>query len=62
MYNFGAGWIVLDSCSPNFSQAPVFLIRGLNTYGQSLSFQVDKAQVITPTTAPVRTLLLEPEH
>ncbi len=61
MYNFGAGWIVLDSCAPNFSQAPVFLIRGKNQYGQSLSFQVDQIQVITHNPAPINILLLEPD-
>ena len=61
LYNFGAGWIVLDSCAPNFSQAPWFSIEGYNVYGQSLSFQVDQVQVITPNPAPISILLLEPD-
>jgi hypothetical protein len=60
LYNIGAGWIVLDSCTPNFSRAPWFSIEGYNVYGQSLSFRVDQVQVTTPNPAPISILLLEP--
>jgi hypothetical protein len=59
LYNIGAGWVVLDSCAPNYSQAPWFSIEGYNVYGQSLSFQVDQVQVIIPNPAPVNFLLLD---
>ena len=61
LYNIGAGWEVIDSCAPNFSQAPWFSIEGYNVYGESLSFQVDQVQVITPNPAPISILLLEPD-
>jgi len=61
LYNFGAGWTVIDSCAPNFSQAPWFSIRGYNVYGQSLSFQVDQVQITTPFPLPAIFLLLEPD-
>jgi hypothetical protein len=61
LYNIGAGWIVLDSCAPNFSQALFFSIEGYNVYGQSLSFRVDQVQIIIPNPAPINFLLLEPD-
>jgi hypothetical protein len=61
LYNFGAGWRMIDSIAPYFSQAPWFSIRGTNAYGESLSFQVDQVQLITPTPAPLSILLLEPD-
>jgi hypothetical protein len=61
LYNIGAGWIVLDSCAPNFIQAPWFSIEGYNVYGLSLSFQVDQVQVINFNPAPISILLLEPD-
>jgi hypothetical protein len=61
LYNFGAGWRVIDSCAPNFSQAPWFSIRGSDVYGQSLSFRVDQVQVTTPSPLPAIFLLLEPD-
>jgi hypothetical protein len=61
LYNFGAGWKVIDSCAPNFSQAPWFSIQGYNVYGKSLSFQVNQVQVITPLSLPAIFLLLEPD-
>jgi hypothetical protein len=61
LYNIGAGWIVLDSCAPNFSQAPWFSTEGYNVYGQSLSFQVDQVQVTTSFPLPAIYLLLEPD-
>jgi hypothetical protein len=59
LYNSGAGWMVLDSCAPNFSQAPYFSIWGYDYYGSSLSFQVDQVQVTTPNPSPTINLLLE---
>jgi len=61
LYNIGVGWVVIDSCAPNFSQAPYFDIAGYDTNGQSLSFQVDQIQVITPNPSPTINLLLEPD-
>jgi hypothetical protein len=45
-YDSGAGWIEIDSYAPNFSQAPSFSICGFDTYGSSMSFQVDQVQVV----------------
>lgn len=45
-YGTGALWFQIDACSPNFSQAPYFSIAGSDTYGSSLSFQVDQVQVV----------------
>jgi hypothetical protein len=61
LYNIGAGWKVIDSYAPNFSQAPWLSVVGLNAYGESLSFQVDQVQVITPKPPPMNLLLLEPD-
>jgi hypothetical protein len=61
LYNFGAGWKVIDSCAPNFSQALWFSIRGYDVYGQSLSFQVDQVKVTYPFPLPAISLLLEPD-
>jgi hypothetical protein len=62
-YDSGAGWKKLDSCAPNFSQAPYIYIRGYDPYGQSLSFQVDQVQILphtpSPTISPTVNLLLE---
>jgi hypothetical protein len=59
LFNFGEGWMVLDSCAPNFSQAPWFSIRGYNVYGESLNFQVDQVQIIHPNLSSLNILLLE---
>lgn len=45
MYNYGTGWIILGSYSPNFSKAPWFSIEGADTYGQALSFRVHQVQL-----------------
>jgi hypothetical protein len=56
-YYSGAGWMLLDSFAPNFSQAPFFSILGQDLYGSSLSFRV--AQVdLTPIPLPAGALLM----
>jgi hypothetical protein len=56
-YDSGAGRMLLASFAPNFSQSPYFLIRGADTYGEALSFQVDQVQVC-PTPLPASVMLL----
>jgi hypothetical protein len=62
-YDSGAGWKKLDSCAPNFSQAPYIQIRGYDPYGLSLSFQVDQVQILphspAPAIVPIISLLSE---
>jgi hypothetical protein len=59
-YDSGEGWKLLDSYAPNFTQTPWFVIEGYDTYGQSLSFQVNQVKIATPNHAPTNMLLLEP--
>jgi hypothetical protein len=56
-YDYGVGWLLLDSCALNISADPYFLIRGVDTYGSSLSFLVDNVQ-LTPIPLPTSALLM----
>jgi len=56
-YDYGAGWLLLASSALDISSAPYFLIRGVDTYGENLSFQVDKVE-LTPIPLPPGALLL----
>ena len=54
-YDSGAGWTLLDSCAPNFSEAPYFSVAGSDLFGSSLSFRVAQVQV---TPIPTGALLM----
>ncbi len=54
-YNDGSGWTTIASHAMDFSTAPYFSIRGQDTYGTSLSFDVDQVQL---TPLPPSLLLL----
>jgi hypothetical protein len=56
-YDVGGGWLLLDSWVLNISADPYFLIRGVDTYGSSLNFLVDKVE-LTPIPLPPTALLL----
>jgi hypothetical protein len=58
-YDYGAGWTLLDSYAPNFSEAPYFSILGYDQYGSSLSFRVGQVQ-LTPIPLPPALLLFGP--
>jgi hypothetical protein len=50
-YDFGAGWMLLGTCAPKFTEAPYFSIMGYNKYGTVTSFKVDQVQ-ISPAPLP----------
>jgi hypothetical protein len=56
-YDYGAGWLLLCSSTLDISSAPYFLVRGVDTYGESLSFRVDQVE-LTPIPLPPSAWLL----